>query len=129
MTKKNTWGGKRPGAGRPKTGEGVTIAVYVPTKTAEETRRHAADRGESLSKYVTEALNRRNEKERPEYGVLESAAIFDGYIDMAKTEEDLIWIERRLKANYTGTEENRKRLRERIRAEKMMMRKRGNEDR
>lgn len=57
------WGGKRPGAGRRRTADGVTIAVYLPTKTAEETRRHAADRGESLSKYVTGALDARNKRE------------------------------------------------------------------
>lgn len=62
-TKKTGRGGPRPGSGRPKSADGVTIAVYLPTRTAEETRRHAADRGESVSQYVTEALNRRNLKE------------------------------------------------------------------
>lgn len=62
-SKKTGRGGPRPGSGRPKSADGVTIAVYLPTRTAEETRRHAADRGESVSQYVTEALDARNLKE------------------------------------------------------------------
>lgn len=61
--KRPGWGGKRPGAGRPKTADGVTLAVYVPTDLAEKTRRHAADRKESVSGYVTGALIERIRKE------------------------------------------------------------------
>lgn len=65
-SKKTGWGGVRPGAGRPKSATGVTMAVYVPKEIAAETRRNAAARDESLSEYVTGALVARNENEERE---------------------------------------------------------------
>ena len=65
-SKKTGWGGVRPGAGRPKSATGVTMAVYVPKEIAAETRQKAAARDESLSEYVTGALVERNRKEERE---------------------------------------------------------------
>lgn len=123
--KKDGRGGPRPGSGRPKSADGVTIAVYLPTRTAEETRRHAADRGESISKYATKALNAMNleeDRRARKPPVWESAAFFDGYVDMARTEEELDDIASNLETAYVGTEEDRQRLRERIKTKKARIR-------
>lgn len=65
-SKKTGWGGVRPGAGRPKSATGVTMAVYLPKEVADDTRRNAAARDESVSEYVTGALVERNRKEERE---------------------------------------------------------------
>lgn len=63
-TKKDRRGGPRPGAGRPRTADGVTFAVYLPRETAAATREQAAEQEVSLSQYVTEAIEARIRKER-----------------------------------------------------------------
>ena len=129
MTKGNGWGGARPGAGRQKTSTKQTVTLYLPGELITEAKQRAAERGETTSAYVAGAIEDKNRRCTPDLRALKSAAWFDAYIDAARDERDLNDIENDMKYTYTGTDADRGRLLERIRAEKMRMRKRGNDNR
>ena len=71
METKNTWGGKRPGAGRkkletpnPNRKKFKTVSICGSEKEISALKRHAQEKEKSLSRYVVEELV--SEEERKE---------------------------------------------------------------